>query len=55
MCHDWWQWRMYEEREASRKLWEEFEKTRPVSDPEPMDEEVEVTLEERDPEPAAER
>jgi len=45
MCHEWWQRRMQQEREASRKLWDEFEQTRPVSDPEQADEEAEVTLE----------
>jgi hypothetical protein len=44
MCHDWWQWRMYQESEASRNLWDEFERTRPVSDPDPAEEDAEVRL-----------
>lgn len=52
MCHDWWQWRAYPEREASRKLWDEFERSRPLSEPEPEDEDAEVTLEASDAEPA---
>lgn len=51
MCHDWWQWRMYQEREASRELWDEFERTRPLSDPEPVDQDAEVTLEAPEGEP----
>jgi hypothetical protein len=53
MCHDWWQWHLYREREASRELWDEFERTRPLSDPEPADRDAEVTLEAPDAEPAA--
>jgi hypothetical protein len=50
MCHESWWWRhRYEEREASRELWDEFEQTLPLSDPEPAEPETEVTLE--DPEP----
>ena len=45
MCHERWLRRMYEKREASRELWDEFEQTRPLSDPEPADEEREITLE----------
>jgi hypothetical protein len=52
MCHEWWQWRAYEEREASRKLWAEFERTRPLSDPEPANDDAEVTLEAPASEPA---
>ena len=44
MCHEWWLRRMYEEREAGRELWEEFERTEPLGDPEPVDEEAEITL-----------
>jgi hypothetical protein len=51
MCHEWWQRRMREEREASRELWEEFERTRPLSDPERADEEHEVRLENPDAKP----
>jgi hypothetical protein len=53
MCHEWWQMRMYEQREASRKLWEEFERTEPLSEPEPAEEEIELTLEEPEEQPAA--
>jgi hypothetical protein len=49
MCHESWWWRRrYEERDASRELWDEFEQTRPLSDPEPADEEAEITLERSD-------
>jgi hypothetical protein len=48
MCHEWWQRRRYEEREASRRMWDEFEQTRPLSDPEVTKEEPEVTLEKQD-------
>ncbi len=47
MCHDWWERRRWEEREASRELWNEFSQTRPVSDPEVTEEKPVVTLEER--------
>jgi hypothetical protein len=43
MCHEW--WRRFEEREASRQIWYEFERTRPLSDQEEIEEEPEVTLE----------
>lgn len=52
MCHDWWQWRACEEREMSRKMWDEFERTRPLCDPEPADDEAEVTLQSPATEPA---
>lgn len=54
MCHEslWWR-RRYEEREASRELWDEFEQTRPLSDRDAGDEEVEVRLEEHDTRPVA--
>ena len=32
-------------------MWDEFERTRPLSDTEPSEEEPEVTLAQRDPEP----
>jgi hypothetical protein len=51
MCHEWWLRRMSDEDEASRQLWDEFEHTRPLSDPEVADERPEVTLEKRDPPP----
>jgi hypothetical protein len=45
MCHEW-LWRRFRgEREADRELWDEFERTRPLSDPEPANEEHEVRLE----------
>jgi hypothetical protein len=53
MCHDWWLKRRFEEREASRELWDEFEQTRPLSDPQPADEESEVTLERREAAPVS--
>jgi hypothetical protein len=46
MCHDWWfKRRVEEEAEASRRMWDEFERTRPLSDPGVTEEEPEVTLE----------
>jgi hypothetical protein len=53
MCHDWWMWRRLEEREESRELWDEFERTVPLSDPALRDKETEVTLEQRESEPVA--
>jgi hypothetical protein len=53
MCHEYWWRRRAEEREASRRMWDEFERTRPLSAPEVDDEEAEVTLEQRDPAPLA--
>ncbi len=53
MCHSEWFRRMYEEREESRRLWDEFEHTRPLSDPEPPEEQAEVTLEYLDAKPVA--
>lgn len=44
MCHDWWYRRMYAEREADRELWDEFERTTPLSDPQPADD-AEIMLE----------
>ena len=56
MCHDWWLRRRFEEDEASRELWDEFEQTRPLNEPEPTGEEAEVRLERRQPTPlSAER
>jgi hypothetical protein len=52
MCHDWWQWRMYQEDDASRNLWDEFERTIPLSDPDRADQEAEITLGAPDSEPA---
>jgi hypothetical protein len=45
MCHDWWLKRRFEQDEASHELWGEFERTRPLTEPDPTDEETEVTLE----------
>ena len=54
MCHEWWWRRMYEQHEASRELWDEFEQTRPLSDPNEGEEEVvEVSLERPEPAPVA--
>lgn len=46
MCNEWWIRRQTEEREASRRMWEEFERTRPLSEPGVTEEEPEVSLEE---------
>lgn len=52
MCHEWWLRPRSEELEASRRLWDEFERTRPLSDPKvPEDENDQVTLEAREPTP----
>ena len=53
MCHDWWYQRKLEEREASRRLWDEFEQTRPLSDVETSDEDADVVLEKREQTPLA--
>ena len=45
MCHEWWFKRQAEEAEASRRMWDEFERTRPLSEPEVTEEEPPVTLE----------
>jgi hypothetical protein len=45
VCNEWWFQRRAQEREASRLMWEEFERTRPISDPGVTEEEPEVTLE----------
>jgi hypothetical protein len=42
---------MFRERDASRELWEEFERTEPLSDPEPAQEELEPRLESSKPQP----
>ncbi|MBV9799991.1 MAG: hypothetical protein JO039_18235 [Solirubrobacterales bacterium] len=49
MCDEWWYQRRAEEREASRRLWEEFERTRPLSDRDVSEEEPEVTPEKPEP------
>jgi hypothetical protein len=48
MCHDWWLGRRFGEREESRRMWEEFEHTHPLSQREQTEDEPEVTLEERE-------
>ena len=53
MCHEWWLRRRFEEREASRRMWDEFERTRPLSDADVTEEEPEVTLEAPEPAPLA--
>jgi hypothetical protein len=45
MCHGYWQRRL-EEREASRRMWDEFERTEPLNEPAVTEEDAEVTLEE---------
>jgi hypothetical protein len=45
VCEEWWFRRRAEEAEASRRMWEEFERTRPLSDPEVTEEEPAVTPE----------
>ena len=45
VCHESWFHRRDEDREASRRMWEEFERTRPVSDSGLTEEEREVILE----------
>jgi hypothetical protein len=45
MCHEWWFKRQGEEDEASRRMWDEFERTRPLSADEVTEEQPEVTLE----------
>jgi hypothetical protein len=52
MCEEWWMWRRRREDEEDRRLWDEFERTRPVSEPERIDER-EITLEQREETPAA--
>ena len=49
MCEEWWFRRRAEEAEASRRMWEEFERTRPLSDPEVTEEEPAVTSEKPEP------
>ena len=45
MCEEWRFRRRAEEAEASRRMWDEFERTHPLSDPEVTEKETEVTLE----------
>jgi hypothetical protein len=53
MCHNWWQPRRFEEHEANRRTWDEFERTQPLSEPQIGDEEPEVTLEKPESAPLA--
>jgi hypothetical protein len=46
VCHESWFHRRDEEREASRRMWEEFDRTRPLSDRQHPEEEREVILQE---------
>jgi hypothetical protein len=45
MCHDWWMRRRVGETEETRRLWDEFERTPPVSEPEMTADDRDVTLE----------
>jgi hypothetical protein len=47
MCEEWWMWRRRCEAEKARRLWDEFERTRPIGEPERMDKR-ELTLEQRE-------
>lgn len=53
MCHERWLRRRSEEREASRRMWDEFEQTQPLSDTDVTEKEPEVTLEKRETAPLA--
>jgi hypothetical protein len=55
MCHEWSQRRRFEEREASRRVWDEFERTRLLSDQEVTEEDSEATLEKPQTAPLAAR
>ena len=53
MCEEWWMWRRRREtEEETRRLWDEFERSSPVSEPPGIDER-EVTLEDPAPSPTA--
>jgi hypothetical protein len=45
VCEQWWFRRRQEQAEASRRRWDEFERTHPLRDPEVTEDEPEVTLE----------
>jgi hypothetical protein len=51
MCNEWWMGRWAEEAEEGRRLWDEFERTGRVTEPEVPVDEPEVTR--RDGTPAA--
>ena len=53
MCHERWLRRSSEEREASRRLWDEFDQTRPLSELEATEPESQTTLEQAEPAPLA--
>ena len=53
MCHEWYWRHKLEEREASRRMWDEFERTQPLSEPEVPEEAPEVTLEQDQSTPVA--
>ena len=44
MCHDWWMLRRFDESEDSRRLWDEFERTQPVIEPDVIVDEPSVAL-----------
>ena len=44
MCHDWSTLRRVDESEASRRLWDEFERTLPAIEPDVTVDEPNVTL-----------
>jgi hypothetical protein len=46
--HAWWARRRLDEAEEGRRLWDQFERTRPLIEPEVAVDESEVTLEERE-------
>jgi hypothetical protein len=48
MCHEWWMSRQLDEAEEGRRLCDEFERTRPLTEPEVALDEPEVTLDERE-------
>ena len=52
MCEEWWMWQRRRDAEEARRMWDEFERTRPLSEPERADDSG-VTLEEREGTPTA--
>jgi hypothetical protein len=48
MCNESWMRRRFDEAEVGRRLWDEFERTQPRTETETNDDELEVTLEERE-------
>ena len=53
MCHERLWRRLYEERAPGHALWDDFERTRPLTDPEPEDNEAEILLDRPATEPVA--